>query len=318
MAELLRDGADDADGHGPTPTLVCSCRGVNRRDRIVQRAITGLDHVIIGVEDLEAAREQWARLGFNSTPRGRHVGWATANYCIMFPDDYLELLGILDSGGFSNGLDRLLSERGEGLLGVVLATIDAAATAAAWRESGLASAAAGSLMRLLESEQPPVELRFANVMLDPADRPGFNIFACQHLTPESLRRPAWQRHPNGALGIAGLTLIADDVERLAALAERLVGSALITRTDEVRAVQTGTAPIMFATPDDAALLHPGFALPESAPEPLIAVMEITVDDPARTAAFLTGQNVPHEREGDGTVLIAPEHANGVHLAFVAG
>jgi hypothetical protein len=284
----------------------------------VQRAITGLDHLIIGVADLEAARGQWARLGFNSTPRGRHVGWATANYCIMFEDDYVELLGIVDSEGFTNGLDRLLAERGEGLLGVVLHTGDADATAAAWQAAGLASAAAGSLMRLLESETPAVELRFANVMLDPAERAGLNLFACTHLTPEPMRRPAWLRHPNGAQRIAGLTVIADDVEPLAAFAEKVVGSAQITRTDRVRAMQTGTAPIMLATPDDAALLHPGFALPETAPLPILAVMEIAVTDPAATARFLEQQNVPLERESDGAVLVAPEHANGVRLAFVPG
>ena len=284
----------------------------------MQRAITGLDHLIIGVRDLETARRQWARLGFNSTPRGRHVGWSTANYCIMFENDYVELLGIVDPKGFTNGLDRLLEDQGEGLLGVVLHTSDARATAAAWRAAGLASAQAGSLMRLLESETPAVELRFDNVMLEPAERAGLNLFACTHLTPGPMRRPAWLRHPNGARNIAGLTVIADDVEPLAAFAEKLVGSAAVTRTDRVRAIQTGTAPIMLATPDDAALLHPGFALPETAPVPSLAVMEIAVTDPAVTARFLGQQNVPHVRESDGAVLVAPEHANGVRLAFVPG
>jgi hypothetical protein len=282
----------------------------------VQRAITGLDHLIIGVEDLEAARRQWARLGFNSTPRGRHVGWATANYCIMFPNDYLELLGIVDPTAFTNDLDRQLAERGEGLLGVALASSDAEATAAGWQEAGLASARAGSLARLLESEDPAVELRFANVMLDPAERAGLNLFACRHLTPEPMRRPAWLRHPNGALRIAGLTVVADDLAPLAAFAERVVGSAAVTRTDQIRTIQTGTAPIVLATPDDAALLHPGFDLPEAAPEPLLAVMEIAVAELATTAAFLTRQSVPYEREGNAAVLVAPEHANGVRLAFV--
>jgi catechol 2,3-dioxygenase-like lactoylglutathione lyase family enzyme len=282
----------------------------------VQRAITGLDHLIIGVSDLEAARRQWARLGFNSTPRGRHVGWATANYCIMFANDYVELLGIVDPKGFTNGLDRQLEARGEGLLGVVLHTSDAETTAAAWRQAGLASARAGSLMRLLESETPAVELRFANVMLEAAERAGLNLFACTHLTPGPMRRPAWLRHPNGAEAIAGLTVIADDVEPMAAFAEKIVGSAAVTRTDRVRAIQTGTAPIMLATPDDAALLHAGFDLPETAPEPFLAVMEIAVADPDATARFLGQQQVPHERESDGAVLVAPEHANGVRLAFV--
>jgi hypothetical protein len=283
----------------------------------LQRAITGLDHLIIGVRDLEAARGQWARLGFNSTPRGRHFGWATANYCIMFEHDYLELLGIVDPAAFTNGFDRLLDEAGEGLLGIALATSDADATAAAWRAAGLGSAKAGPLMRLLESETPPVELRFTNAMLDPAERAGLNLFACAHLTPGPMRRPAWLRHPNGAVAIRGITVIADDVEPLAAFATLVVGSGAITRTDRIRAVQTGTCPIMLATPDDAALLHPGFELPAAAPGPRIAVMEIGVADPAATARFLDRQAVPHERDADGAVLVGPAATNGVRLAFVA-
>jgi hypothetical protein len=50
----------------------------------------------------------------------------------MFADDYLELLGIVDPAGFTNNLDRLLEERGEGLLGVALGSRDAAGTHAAW------------------------------------------------------------------------------------------------------------------------------------------------------------------------------------------
>jgi hypothetical protein len=235
----------------------------------------------------------------------------------MFDRDYVELLGILDPQGFTNGLDRRLDEAGEGLLGIVLATGDATATAAAWQAAGLASAKAGSLMRLLESETPPVELRFANVMLDPAERAGLNLFACTHLTPGAMRRPAWLRHPNGAVSIAGLTVLVDDVEPLAAFAARLLGSAAVTRTDRVVAMQTGSCPIMLATPDDAALLHPGFTLPDKAPEPRLAVMEIAVAEPDATARFLNRQGVGYDRDSDGAVLVAPAEASGVHLAFVA-
>ena len=53
-------------------------------------AITGIDHVVVGVGDLEGARRTWETLGFTLTPRGRHKGWGTANYCVMFADDYIE------------------------------------------------------------------------------------------------------------------------------------------------------------------------------------------------------------------------------------
>ncbi len=62
----------------------------------------GFDHAIVGVGDLEAARLSWQRLGFTTCPRGKHIGWGTANYCIMFADDYLELLGIVDASQFTN------------------------------------------------------------------------------------------------------------------------------------------------------------------------------------------------------------------------
>jgi hypothetical protein len=284
----------------------------------VQRAITGLDHLIIGVLDLEAARGQWARLGFNSTPRGRHVGWATANYCIMFEHDYLELLGIVDPDAFTNGLDVQLAESGEGLLGLALGSADPAVTAAAWREAGLTSAAARPLTRQLESETPPLELGFTNVMLAAGELAGLNLFACHHLTPGPMRRPAWIRHPNGALGIAGLTIIADDVEPLARLAAQVAGSGAVTRTDRVRTLQTGSAPIMLATPEDAQLMHPGFALPTSAPQPRLAILEISVADPGAAAAFLARQGVPFSRDGGGSVLLAPAHASGVHLSLRSG
>src|SRR3546814_8233762 len=68
------------------------------------RPIRGIDHVLVGVRDLEAARETYARLGLTVSPRGRHIGWGTANYCIMFPGDYIELLGIVDATQFTNNL----------------------------------------------------------------------------------------------------------------------------------------------------------------------------------------------------------------------
>src|SRR3546814_2200292 len=75
--------------------------------------IVGLDHTVLAASDLEAARETYRRLGFTLTPRGRHIGWATGNYCIMFPRNYLELLGIAEPGGFTAGLEETLKRSEE-------------------------------------------------------------------------------------------------------------------------------------------------------------------------------------------------------------
>ena len=98
--------------------------------------LTGIDHSLLGVRDLEAARRRFEGLGFTLTPRGRHIGWGTANYCIMFEAGYVELLGIVDPAQFTNDLDKFLVER-EGLLGLAFATSDAVALAAALSAAGL-------------------------------------------------------------------------------------------------------------------------------------------------------------------------------------
>jgi len=80
-------------------------------------AITGIDHTLVGVRDLEAARAAWDKIGFRLTPRGRHIGWGTGNYCIMLEQGYIELLGILDPTQFTNNLDKFVTGNNHGKSG---------------------------------------------------------------------------------------------------------------------------------------------------------------------------------------------------------
>lgn len=283
----------------------------------MDRQLTGIDHLIVGVRDLEAARERFARLGFNSTPRGRHAGWGTANYCIMLEADYLELLGIVDATAFTNGLDRFL-ERCQGLLGVVVGSRDAALTRAAWEAEGATPEPVRELGRLLELEGDPVELRFRNVMLPPAATAGLNLFACQHLTPERLRRPGWLVHPNGARAIRSCTVAAADTAPVEAALRRLFGAAAITRTDQIVAAHTGRGVILLAPLEDAQLIHPHADLADGVREPRLVAATLTVADPDRTAAFLRLQGIPHRRGPNGDVLVPAAEANGVALEFASG
>ncbi len=279
--------------------------------------LIGIDHLIVGVRDLEAARAQYARLGFNSTPRGRHVGWGTANYCIMFESDYLELLGIVDASLFTNELDRFLSER-EGLLAVALGSHDVGATRAAWSAAGLAPDVPKALARMLDAEGSAIELRFRNVMLPRTDTGGIGMFALEHLTPEPMRRPAWLAHPNGAVAIRSCTIAASDVAPLAGALRRLFGSAAITTTDNVVAAHTGHGVILVAPPEDAMLMHPQLELPPHLPGARPVAMTIQVSDPDRAAAFLRLQNVAFSRAPTGDVLVPPAEAHGVAVEFVRG
>jgi catechol 2,3-dioxygenase-like lactoylglutathione lyase family enzyme len=286
------------------------------RSTEVDHGLTGLDHVIVGVRDLEAARAQYARLGFNSTPRGRHVGWGTANYCIMFPDDYVELLGIVDPTQFTNDLDRFLADR-EGLLSLALGSADLDATREMWLAAGLEPAEPRALGRLLEAEGAAVELRFRNLMLPRASTSGLSVFALEHLTPEPMRRPAWLAHPNGAVAIRSCTICASDTAPAADVLRRLFGAAAIIDTDNVIAAHTGHGVIMLAPPEDAQLIYPLLDLPEQIAEPRLVAMSIRVIDPDRAAAFLRLQGVSFQRDPSGAVLIPPAEAHGLALELAA-
>ena len=81
-----------------------------------------LDHIGVGVRDLDRGREAYARLGFALTPRSVHRGsltpggpviaWGSANHCAMFDEGYLEIIG--PSPPDATGSIRDMVERYEG------------------------------------------------------------------------------------------------------------------------------------------------------------------------------------------------------------
>src|SRR5216683_6051354 len=54
-----------------------------------------LDHLVLCVRDLDAARRTYERLGFTLTPKAVHP-FGTANSLIQFNGNFLELLTVID------------------------------------------------------------------------------------------------------------------------------------------------------------------------------------------------------------------------------
>jgi catechol 2,3-dioxygenase-like lactoylglutathione lyase family enzyme len=275
-------------------------------------AITGIDHVIVGVQALEDARARYERLGFTVTPRGSHIGWGTANYCIMFERDYVELLGIADASQFTNNLDKFLATR-EGLMGTAFATSDAARAAAELSAHGIAAEGPTALERRLELAEGTVLPRFELVRFPEATAPGLAAFVCHHLTPELVRRPAWLAHANGAARIVSLTVVVERPAALTETYERLFGQGSVTPTDRLITLRVGRHAILFLDPDELTVLHPRARPLEGAAPPYLAAMTLGVASLERAAALLAERGVPFEREVDGAVVIAPETACGLWL-----
>lgn len=278
----------------------------------MSKAIIGLDHVIIGVNDLEAARADYSRLGFATAPIGHHEGRATSNYCIMFPDTYLELLGILRPELDSGPLAEELATRGEGLQRLALGTPDADAARADLEAAGLHPDGPHDLAR--PSEEPKGIVRFRNLQIPWSETADVRMFLCGHKTPELMRRPDWMEHPNGAVGFAGITVVASDPQPVGAAMQKVFGEGTVEATSYGLLVKTGRGTIAVSTPDRFGEMHPGAAVPDL-PLPSFYGLRIAVKSPDATAAWLKGEGILAERVG-GAIRVAPEQARGVLLEFV--
>ncbi len=256
--------------------------------------IDGFDHAIIGVADLEAARLAWRRLGFTLCPRGRHIGWGTANYCIMFPDDYLELLGIVDATQFVNNLDVFLADQGEGLLGMAFASSDVDALAE--KLNGEPQ----DLKRLLELPEGTVEPRFKLVHPPRGILPGLSGFFCNHLTPELMRQPDWLLHANGARRIAYITIGVEDMAAAIDAYGRVFGTESVHQADGGAYVRTGIG--------EMRLIHSDHA-------PGLKELGVEVNDLTATEVFLKAAGISFSQSPDG-LSIDPAEAAGAALAFI--
>ena len=83
--------------------------------------INSIDHLIVCVNDLEEAEENYTKLfGFNPVFRGEHIDLGTKNSIFNFKNTYLELLSSCGSGPGATFVNEALKKHGEGLAGMAL------------------------------------------------------------------------------------------------------------------------------------------------------------------------------------------------------
>jgi hypothetical protein len=281
----------------------------------MRTGIAGIDHVIIGVRNLEGARTGWRRLGFNLSPRGRHIGQGTANYCIMFPSDYVELLGLVDPNDFVQRLDVFLARR-EGLMAVAFAPTETAQdTHAALRRSGLHPSEPIALGRQRELPEGTIIPRFSLISVPEDETPGLDCFICSHLTPELMRRPEWLNHPNGACGLKSIHVLVENPAALLDAYDRLFGIQQVTTTDAIVCVHVGRHRIVFSTMDDFSTMHPALAIDPDFPVPGIVALEFGIELLNDTAQYLARSGVRFDEFADGSLVAAASEANGAILFF---
>jgi Glyoxalase-like domain len=276
------------------------------------RAVKGLDHVVVMVDGIDAAAKQYEKLGFQVQPRGFHKKLGTANHLMIFDRDYFEILGIVEPTPY-NAERREWLKQGGGLANVALATDGADVAYEAFKAAGLNPDAPLDFDRAVEIDGRIEHAKFRTVRIPKTNMPVVGFFVCEHLTPQFVYRPEWARHPNGARGILGATVIAEQPGKWADEVAKYFGPSSVRREGSSIIADTGSHQIRYLTRQDYALRYPGITPVRPGDHP--ALLHIRVDNLPICEALLKKNGVTFLKPDPGHLLVPPSEAAHLTIEF---
>ncbi len=280
--------------------------------------VKGIDHCFALVQDLDKAADQYAAMGFTLSPRGLHSeAKGSANYTIMFPDDYFELLGLLRATPLNAARSKALVDQGQGLHAIACRIDTAEAAAAALSGLGIGTHGLGSFER-------PVPLpgggsaiaAFSTVVFDDTEVPFGSVFMCQHKTPETVWLPELLDHANTACGLDAILAISanptGDGQRFA----RLWAEGSTMRSEGGITVKTGanSAPLTLMERDAMQAIYPSIDLALT-PKGAFTAVRIKVTNMTAAHQCLKDADIRPVDTALG-LAVAPQEASGVIVEFV--
>lgn len=281
-----------------------------------------IDHVIVNARDgLDATAALWTRLGFHLTPRGHHT-LGSSNNLVILGTDYIELLGVLPDQGTRAPASRTPASRTdvmdwpEGLNGLVYKTLDSDALHAALSESGIQVLPPQAFSRPVDMGHGRTsDASFRTVRLPADSVPAGRMFFCHHLTPELVWHDPWRRHPNGAMGVAGMVIAADDPAILGTLFAQLFGPDAVRHGPDCVALPAGLATIEVVTPEALAARYGPAAPAMGGRTQAMAALRVRTASLKRAAEALQAGGI-QIHPGHGTdIIVAATDAGGLTLVF---
>ncbi len=275
------------------------------------------------MSDLDAAAEFYRRAGFTVGARNRHP-WGTHNHVVQFPGFFIEILTVaepdkLGGDGLSKHFGipaREAIARGDGFSMLVLESTDSAADAADFARSGIGISDVLPFSR--EAKLPDgstVTVGFSLVFARDTRSPHTGFFTCRQQNPAAFWKPDYQRHANGANGVLGVVLAAENPADHHIFLEAFTG---------VRDLHASSMGIVAHTPRgdveimEPAAFHDQFgATPKPAGEgATLKGLRLSVPDIEAAERVLKANGVTCHRYS-GRVVVPPQSAFGATLIFEA-
>lgn len=186
---------------------------------------SSIDHIVIISDDLETAKANAASAGFTVVPGGTHGDGNTHNALIGFADgSYIELIAPTEQGQTADHRWFKRLRKGGGLVDFCLLGTNLADEIAAVRERGIDYPEPFAMAR-----KTPDGTMLEWTLSTPPGTVGEKgwPFMIEDITPRDLRvphEPDQVAHENGAIGVAGITVLVADVEQSAREYEAILGT----------------------------------------------------------------------------------------------
>jgi hypothetical protein len=283
------------------------------------------DHLVLAVNDLDAAREAYRRMGFTLTPRAQHP-WGTANSLVQFQGNFLELLAVAEPekippaepSRFSFGaFNQSYLKRRQGLSMLVFQSSDARRDQAEFAARGLATYEPFDFER--QAKLPDGSLKtvaFSLAFVTEPRMPEAAFFTCQQHAPEFFWKPDYQRHANGARAVVEVVTLANDPAGLAEFFGKLIEPAAVSRSEGALKVALGKGALSVLDATRLAQRFPGVRLSDVLRKPHFAGYSIAVDDLDVAEDVLERNGIAATR-ADGRLQIAAEHGFGTVIELRA-
>ena len=277
-----------------------------------------VDHLVIAAYDLPEQEALYRRLGFQVGARNRHP-WGTENHIVQLGGAFLELIGLGDEFvaphpheavyPFAGFLAGYLGKR-EGLAMLAMRTADAEADRRSFEAAGIGGAPRFDFAR--KGRRPDgreVEVAFSLAFAASPALPEAGFFVSEQHFPENFWSRAAQVHPNGSLGVAGLTLVGDEPAAASPFLAAFLDAPAQAIAGGVAFAADGTR-VECLTPEAYAALYGAAPAGRG-----LAAMRIGVKDLGAAAKRLDEAGVAFNRRKQELIVNA-ETAMGVLIAFV--
>ena len=280
--------------------------------------VKGIDHAFILVNNLEKSADSFRQLGFTLSPRGLHSKeQGTANYTVMFQNDYFELLGIVEETAANRQKKQDLENYGEGLYAIAGRIDNALQTAQNLTELGFGVTEVQNFSR-------PVDLAggkqgvaaFSTVAFKKNEVPNGQVFMCEQKTRDMVWRSELMTHENGAIALQSVILLSSEPEKTAKRYARLFKDGKIAENDGEIVVSTGqnSAIIRIIPKEDNSRLSSGFEIGKIANH-AYAGLGIFVKNLDETKTVLKKNGVAFADRSEKTIVIPPRFASGAIIEF---